>query len=634
MSKLLASVWKFSGLSGSAPAPKVSRAPTFHLRVRGTLYVKPKDTNVYKPITEIGGASFVIVSNDSPKRDYRIQILEDGADEPALEQDVEGMTLTYHHGTGSVMWATMIEDEIQEFAFRAQVEETARASGVTEAGQLSRAIVETYNRCLYGSLTNDNSYVDKGPSAPFLPSAVAATGIPPSVTSSANAEEEDDDNDFRYVTAPRTLAATNIREGSPDAVAPETDDDEDIALFRMDNRASSVCPTPGTPGNPGKNVCFADSVQYSRTIVFRDEGKGRVRATATEFNSSAHNFQNQQSFLIEDMGNLAIGNDCLSSADERRMYLHNTAGPTGVCELDLEVGKVVQEYKPAANYAVNSIAYAAKDAKNEPNLITCLSNNVAFSIDKRLDPRNCVVAEAGKSTADYALASSTPKFICHATSDNGFLAIGSISGDIRLYSGVPGSQRAKGHQPKTAKTLLKGNSKNPIVHIDITHDGKFILAVTPTYLMVLPTEYVSTTGKATNGFEGRMGKDKPVPMSLNLSADQIRQMGGKIPPFKTARFESSGGGNSNGDEWIVAACGTFIVTWSMESIKKSYARNVRTVENGEISSESKTLNAVNMLPLQRGSEIITFMTDDSIGMVPRLSGSENTSRKRGFTYFN
>eukprot|EP00658_Telonema_sp_P-2_P038511 TRINITY_DN27617_c0_g1_i6.p1 TRINITY_DN27617_c0_g1~~TRINITY_DN27617_c0_g1_i6.p1 ORF type:complete len:317 (+),score=103.98 TRINITY_DN27617_c0_g1_i6:190-1140(+) len=314
------------------------------------------------------------------------------------------------------------------------------------------------------------------------------------------------------------------------------------------------------------------------------------------------------------------------------MYLHNTFGATGVTELDLEAGKVVQEFAPSKGYTINAISYAAKSADNEPNLITCLSNNVAFSIDKRLDSRNCVVAEAGKSTGDYALAATTPKFLCHATSNSGFLAVGSLSGDIRLYSGVPGSQRTKGYSPKTAKTLLRGNPKHPITHIDITQDGKYIVAVTPEYLLVLPTEYVDKNGKATSGFAGRMGKDKPIPLSLSLSAAQKRSMKGVMnPEFTTAKFDI-GDKQDGKEEWIVAACGSYLVTWSMENIKKAYKDNIRATEAGEITSENNVVNGVNMLPIQ-GTEFITFITDHEVGMAARSKAPENQTRKRGFTYF-
>jgi hypothetical protein len=82
---------------------------------------------------------------------------------------------------------------------------------------------------------------------------------------------------------------------------------------------------------------------------------------------------------------------------------------------------------------------------------------------------------------------------------SGNLAIGSLSGEIRLYKEVG----------QNAKTLLPGLG-DPIRSVNMSIDGEWVLATTQTYLLVIPT--MCSNGKT--GFDHRMGKEKPAPKKL------------------------------------------------------------------------------------------------------------------------
>ena len=86
---------------------------------------------------------------------------------------------------------------------------------------------------------------------------------------------------------------------------------------------------------------------------------------------------------------------------------------------------------------------------------------------------------------------------------HGNLAIGSKDGAIRLYKQVG----------QSAKTLLPGLGQ-PILYVDVSLDGKWVLATTKTYLCVLPT---FIQGEEKGGFEKSIGKNKPAPTKLQLS---------------------------------------------------------------------------------------------------------------------
>lgn len=93
-----------------------------------------------------------------------------------------------------------------------------------------------------------------------------------------------------------------------------------------------------------------------------------------------------------------------------------------------------------------------------------------------------------------------------ATTIAGGLAIGSLNGEIRLYKQVG----------QNAKTLLPGLGE-PIRALDMSVDGKWIVATTQTYILVVPTE--CSNGKL--GFEHRMGSEKPNPKKLQIHVKDL-----------------------------------------------------------------------------------------------------------------
>ena len=136
------------------------------------------------------------------------------------------------------------------------------------------------------------------------------------------------------------------------------------------------------------------------------------------------------------------------------------------------------------------------------------------------------------------------------TTLTGGLAIGSKDGKIRLYKECG----------KDARTLLPGLG-DPIVAIEASMDGQWVLATTKTYLLVIPT--LCSNGKT--GFDHRMGKEKPNPKKLSITAKDMAKFGIKDINFRAARFNNFTG---NGDEnSIVTSTGDFLITWSFSRIK-------------------------------------------------------------------
>jgi WD40 repeat protein len=89
---------------------------------------------------------------------------------------------------------------------------------------------------------------------------------------------------------------------------------------------------------------------------------------------------------------------------------------------------------------------------------------------------------------DYARGTN---FTCMATSGDGWVVVGSRDGKLRLYNGTSLTQ---------AKTSIPGLGK-PITNVDVTYDGRYVLATTDDYLLLVKTTWMEG-GEAAEGHGG------------------------------------------------------------------------------------------------------------------------------------
>jgi len=178
-----------------------------------------------------------------------------------------------------------------------------------------------------------------------------------------------------------------------------------------------------------------------------------------------------------------------------------------------------------------------------------LSANALYRIDPRL---------AGTKLVDSELKQYASKtdFSAAATTSNGYIAVASNKGDIRMFDrlGI------------IAKTTLPALG-DPIIGLDVSADGRWVLATTNNYLLLI--DALQTEGKNAGklGFERAFAKDaKPQPRRLALSPSHVAQfMHETRAPisFTQARFNT---GPDEAETTIVTATGPFVVTWSMRKL--------------------------------------------------------------------
>jgi hypothetical protein len=141
-----------------------------------------------------------------------------------------------------------------------------------------------------------------------------------------------------------------------------------------------------------------------------------------------------------------------------------------------------------------------------------------------------------------------------ATTGTGDVVVGGRDGKIRLYSGGTLTQ---------AKTTFPGIG-SAITHVDVTYDGKFILATADSYLMVLSTVFRDKDGGLSTGFRKKMGANIAAPRLLKLlPADVARTRGA---PFAKGRFTWVTSGDAQ-ERFVAASVGTFSAVWNFRHVK-------------------------------------------------------------------
>ncbi|KAF8294722.1 hypothetical protein TcYC6_0100540 [Trypanosoma cruzi] len=455
-----------------------------------------------------------------------------------------GNGLTLAYSEVSVHWSAFIDGKLQPIAFLFVDQEPK-----VKAAVLLEHFVCIYNRCTYALMTG---------------------------TSVERTNPEDESYEYLSAIASSRLPGDTFEE----------------PMYELDVSHEWANAT-------GRgNVCCAESKRFDRALVVRRE-RNAVEFQAHAFGADGFESRDPERFQL---GEVSTYDSALLDDTERKMLLLSV-DKNQLHQVDLEYGKIVEEYELPVS--VRSVTHGAHVAGSQP-VYTCLADNVAFNMDLRMDPRKNVITEPGCTLLDYKLTVRKP-FTCHATSSAGHLVIGDSAGAIRLYTGPPGSRRPDGkYNPKTAKTLL--DTKVPIVAVDVTADGSYVLAVCAKYLLLMRTVYTDETSSEKNGFVSRMGKKKPNPLRLQPTPQQIEAVGG----IDELNFISGGFDRfEDGRETCITACGgKYVLTWSFEAAK-------RAVEDGHACIGETALVRREVLAVSATvPERVMYMTDQDIRMAP------------------
>lgn len=211
---------------------------------------------------------------------------------------------------------------------------------------------------------------------------------------------------------------------------------------------------------------------------------------------------------------------------------------------DFQKEKIVEEWEADGNSKIVTMDNLFKNAQSsQESTIYCCSSKGVFLLDPRISKKQKAV-KSKVYKANYLFSKM-------ASTVNNQFVIGSKKGELRLYEGEVG---------KRAKTLLTGLGEE-IIGLDVSHDGNYIVATCPDFLMLIPTQFKGDR----NGFTSQMGQEKPKPRKLTLSNPDYVRLGVQNAKYTKATFNN---GSTNHDSEIITSIGNYIITWRLKDIKK------------------------------------------------------------------
>ncbi|KAJ5220323.1 hypothetical protein N7468_009527 [Penicillium chermesinum] len=286
-----------------------------------------------------------------------------------------------------------------------------------------------------------------------------------------------------------------------------------------------------------------------------------------------------------------ISKKVMLHAEDQDLILQNTDDPNSLYRMDLEYGKVVDEWKVHDDITVDTFAPESKFSQmTAAQPFVGASRNALYRIDPRLSGNKLVDADLKQyvSKNDFSAVSTTEK---------GYIAVASNKGDIRMFDRL--GINAKTHIPALGE---------PIIGLDVSADGRWVLATCRTYLLLIDALQKDGKNEGKLGFEKSFAKDsKPQPRRLGLQPAHVAQFQHETKQplsFTTARFNT---GVDTEETSIVTATGPFIITWSMKKVLagrkdpytiKRYEENVMA-DNFRFGSDKNVIvalpNEVNMV---------------------------------------
>ncbi|KAF7122408.1 hypothetical protein CNMCM5793_000433 [Aspergillus hiratsukae] len=335
------------------------------------------------------------------------------------------------------------------------------------------------------------------------------------------------------------------------------------------------------------NSQLAVGYKHDRSFVVRGSKIGVFRHTP----DNNLEFSTNISKVETPKGKLFSPKKVMLHAEDRNMILQNGDDPHSLYRMDLEYGKVVDEWKVHDDIPVTTFAPENKFAQmTSAQPFIGASHNALYRIDPRL---------AGAKLVDAELKQYTSKndFSAVATTEKGYIAVASNKGDIRMFDRL--GINAKTHIPALGE---------PIIGLDVSADGRWVLATCRTYLLLIDSLQKEGKNEGKLGFERSFAKDsKPQPRRLGLTPAHVAQFQHETKKpisFTPARFNT---GVESQETSIVTATGPFIVTWSLKKVIagrkdpytiKRYAEDVKA-DNFRFGSDKNVIvalpNEVNMV---------------------------------------
>lgn len=373
----------------------------------------------------------------------------------------------------------------------------------------------------------------------------------------------------------------DAEESTPDRLSRPADDenyDEDEDYDRSEKFAGQ-----------GKNSQLAVGMSKDRSYVVRGDKLGVFKQTADndlEFYSAIDN-------ISTPSGRSFSPKKVMLHCQDSSLLMQDSQDLNKLFRMDLEYGKVIDEYQVDEFTKVNAFGPSEKFSQttNEQTLVG-ISNNGLFRIDPRLSGYKIVDDEKKVSLSKLQFAALT-------TTNQGNIAVASATGDIRLYDRIG----------VNAKTLIPSLG-DPIIGIEASADGKWVLATCKNYLLLIDTTIKQGKNEGHSGFLKSFSRDsKPRPKRLQISPEHVAFMYGETQkPLSLTKAYFNAGVDIK-EQSIISSSGPYVITWNLRKVLrgdkepyliKRYADNV-TADNFKFGTDKNVIIAL----------------EDDVGMVNR-----------------
>ncbi|WKT40695.1 Vacuolar import/degradation Vid27, C-terminal [Fusarium oxysporum f. sp. vasinfectum] len=365
------------------------------------------------------------------------------------------------------------------------------------------------------------------------------------------------------------------------------------------------------------NSQLAVGYKHDRSFVVRGSKIGVFKHTP----NNHLEFSTNISKVTTPSGKLMNPKKVMLHSEDRDLILQNEIDPNKLYRMDLEYGKVVDEWNVHDDIPVVTFAPENKFAQmTSEQTFLGVSNNALYRVDPRLSGNKLV-------DADMKQYASKNDFSALATTEKGYIAVASNKGDIRLFDRL-------GIRAKTQLPALG----DPITGIDVSADGRWILGTTKNYILLVDAQQKSGKNEGKLGFEKPFAaNDKPHPRRLALTPEHVAQFyheTGKPVDFTPAKFNTGEGAEETS---IITATGPYIIEWNLKRILrgmkaaykiKRYEEEVKA-DDFKYGSDKNVIvalpNEVNMVAKQS----LRKPTRESIIGNVRLSDSRRGSGRIG-----
>lgn len=285
---------------------------------------------------------------------------------------------------------------------------------------------------------------------------------------------------------------------------------------------------------------------HDRTLVIKGDNSLSVYKT------------NSQSNLVHLMNippveSIDIAEAKMFQSDTNLLFTDKDTQSNQIYQYDIGSGQIISTWSGGSSIdTINSICLEKKnDQITNSQMVLGINDSNLFLFDGRLNKKNKIV--------NVKTYKSKVHFKCLATNESGNIAIGSSTGEVRLYKNP--YQNAKTVFPYFGD-YIKG--------IDITLDGRYILATCDKYLLVI---FITEAKDRMSSYSVSGGDKKEHHYkTLLLNPIDVFKLELDEYSFTIAKFDNN---THEKESQIISSIGEYLIIWNFALVKKGILHQYR-----------------------------------------------------------